>query len=59
MKMPREARRDLAQEMRTLAEAARDASRLLGRAPTAAKDAALRLAADALGARASRILAAN
>jgi glutamate-5-semialdehyde dehydrogenase len=57
--MPREASRDLAQEMRRLAEAARDASRLLGRASTAAKDAALRFAAEALGARARRILAAN
>jgi glutamate-5-semialdehyde dehydrogenase len=57
--MPREATRDLTKEMRTLAEAARDASRLLGHAPTAAKDAALRYAADALATRASRILAAN
>jgi len=57
--MQREASRDVTQEMRALAEAARDASRRLGHAPTAAKDAALRHAADALGTRASRILAAN
>ncbi|HEX9242867.1 MAG TPA: glutamate-5-semialdehyde dehydrogenase [Anaeromyxobacter sp.] len=57
--MPREATRDLAKEMRTLAGAARDASRRLGHASTAAKDAALRHAADALGTRARRILAAN
>jgi glutamate-5-semialdehyde dehydrogenase len=59
IEMPREATRDLAKEMRTLAERARDASRLLGHAPTEVKDAALRHAADALATRASRILAAN
>ncbi len=45
--------------MRKLAEAARDASRLLGHAPTAKKDAALRIAADAIASRARRILAEN
>jgi glutamate-5-semialdehyde dehydrogenase len=49
----------LAADMRRLAEAARDASRALGRAPTRAKDAALRAAADAIGKRRRDILAAN
>ena len=49
----------LAEEMRTLATAARDASRALGRAPTAQKNEALLAAADALARRAPRILAAN
>ena len=39
--MRREATRDLTTEMRALAEAARDAARRLGHAPTAVKDAAL------------------
>jgi glutamate-5-semialdehyde dehydrogenase len=46
-------------EMRRLAEAAREASRILGHAPTAAKDAALLAAARALESRADAILAAN
>jgi glutamate-5-semialdehyde dehydrogenase len=45
--------------MRALAQSARDASRLLGHAPTRAKDDALRLAADAVARRARSILAAN
>lgn len=48
-----------AHEPRRLAEAARDASRVLGRAPTAVKDAALLAAARAIEARAEPILAAN
>jgi glutamate-5-semialdehyde dehydrogenase len=57
--MRREAPQGLAAEMRTLAQAARDASRRLGHAPTARKDDALRFAADALGKRARKILAEN
>jgi glutamate-5-semialdehyde dehydrogenase len=57
--MQREAPQGLAAEMRRLAQAARDASRLLGHAPTARKDDALRFAADAVGKRAKRILAEN
>ena len=57
--MPREASESLAVDMRKLAEAARDASRALGHAPTRAKDDALRAAADAIGRRARRILAEN
>ena len=57
--MAREARQGVAAEMRELAEAARAASRLLGHAPTAAKDDALRFAADAIGKRARRIVAEN
>jgi glutamate-5-semialdehyde dehydrogenase len=57
--MKREASQDLAAAMRKLATAARDASRLLGHAPTKAKDDALRFAADAVGRRAKRVLAAN
>jgi glutamate-5-semialdehyde dehydrogenase len=49
----------LAAEMRRLAEAAREASRALGHAPSRAKDLALRAAADAIGARAKKILAEN
>jgi len=49
----------LAAEMRKLAEAARDASRALGRAGTRTKDEALRAAADALVKRQKRILAEN
>ena len=49
----------LAAEMRKLAEAARDASRALGRAGTRTKDDALRAAADALVKRQKRILAEN
>jgi glutamate-5-semialdehyde dehydrogenase len=56
----REARQgSLAAEMRKLAVAARDAARLLGHAPTRAKDDALCFAADAIGKRARRILAEN
>jgi len=51
--------RSLALEMRALAEAARDASRTLGHAPTGRKDEALRAAAAAVGRRARRILAEN
>jgi glutamate-5-semialdehyde dehydrogenase len=49
----------IAAEMRALATAAREASRALSRAPTARKDEALLAAADALGSRSERILAAN
>jgi glutamate-5-semialdehyde dehydrogenase len=49
----------LAAEMRRLAEAARDASRVLGHAPSRAKDEALRAAAGAIGKRARKILAEN
>ena len=49
----------LAQEMRALATAARDASRVLSRAPTAAKDLALREAAAAILKAGRRILAEN
>jgi glutamate-5-semialdehyde dehydrogenase len=55
----RTASEGLAAEMRRLAEAARDASRALGRADTRTKDAALRAAADALRRRQKRILAEN
>jgi glutamate-5-semialdehyde dehydrogenase len=55
----RTASEGLAAEMRSLAEAARVASRALGHAPTRAKDAALRAAADALARRQKRILAEN
>ncbi|HEX9053022.1 MAG TPA: glutamate-5-semialdehyde dehydrogenase [Anaeromyxobacter sp.] len=55
----RTASEGLAAEMRRLAEAARDASRALGRADTRTKDAALRAAADALARRRRRILAEN
>jgi glutamate-5-semialdehyde dehydrogenase len=57
--MRKEASVDLAGEMRRLAEAARDASRVLGRAETRRKDDALRAAADAIRARQKRILAEN
>jgi glutamate-5-semialdehyde dehydrogenase len=50
---------DLAAQMRRMAEAARDASRALARADTRVKDAALRAAAEAIRARAPRILEAN
>jgi len=46
-------------QMRRLAEEARSAARILGCAPTAQKDEALREAAVALGKRAKTILAAN
>ena len=49
----------LEQEMRRLAEAARDAARLLSHAPTAQKDAALLETAAALGNRSRAILEAN
>ncbi len=51
--------RSLALEMRALAEAARDAARVLGHAPTGRKDDALRAAAAAIGRRSRRILAEN
>jgi glutamate-5-semialdehyde dehydrogenase len=54
-----EAIQGLAADMRRLAEAARAASRTLGHAGTAAKDAALLAAAEAVGKRAKRILAEN
>jgi glutamate-5-semialdehyde dehydrogenase len=54
-----EASHGLAADMRKLAEAARQASRALGHAPTRAKDDALRAAADAIVRRAKRILAEN
>jgi glutamate-5-semialdehyde dehydrogenase len=57
MRQPAET--SLQDRMRELATRARDASRVLGRAPTAQKDEALRLAADALRRRARAILAAN
>src|ERR671932_245563 len=57
MRQPLEA--SLQQEMRSLAERARDASRLLARAPTAQKDEALRAAADAIAKRARTILSEN
>ncbi|MFL5298961.1 MAG: glutamate-5-semialdehyde dehydrogenase, partial [Anaeromyxobacteraceae bacterium] len=49
----------LQQEMRSLAERARAAARVLGRAPTAQKDEALRAAAAAIGRRARAILDEN
>jgi glutamate-5-semialdehyde dehydrogenase len=49
----------LQREMRALAERAREASRVLHRAPTAQKDDALRAAAEAIRKRARAILAAN
>ncbi len=55
----RTASEGLAAQMRRLAEAARDASRALGRADTRTKDEALRAAADALARRRKRILAEN
>lgn len=57
--MAMEASHGLAADMRKLAEAARQASRALGHAPTRAKDDALRAAADAIVRRAKRILAEN
>jgi glutamate-5-semialdehyde dehydrogenase len=57
--MRKEQSQRLADEMRRLAEGARDAARALARADTRAKDLALRAAADAIGAHADRILAAN
>ena len=50
---------ELAAEMRRMAEAARAASRALARADSRTKDAALRGAAEAILARAPRILEAN
>jgi glutamate-5-semialdehyde dehydrogenase len=49
----------LAAEMRRMAEAAREAGRALARAESRQKDAALRAAAEAIRARAGRILSAN
>ncbi len=46
-------------DARALATAARDAARVLARAPTAQKDAALRAVAAAIGKRARSIVAAN
>ena len=55
----KEAGQSLAADMRKLAEAARDASRALVRAPTRQKDDALRAAADAIVRRHEQILADN
>ncbi len=49
----------LPEAMRALAVEARDASRVLSRAPTSQKDEALHAAAEAVGRRARKILAAN
>ncbi|HEX8909153.1 MAG TPA: gamma-glutamyl-phosphate reductase, partial [Anaeromyxobacteraceae bacterium] len=57
MRQPADA--TLHQDMRRLAEGARGAARLLSRAPTAQKDAALLEAAAALGKRSRAILDAN
>jgi glutamate-5-semialdehyde dehydrogenase len=57
--MRKEAGVGLAADMRALAQRARDASRALGRAGTAAKDEALRAAADAVLRGEARILAEN
>jgi glutamate-5-semialdehyde dehydrogenase len=57
--MRKELSHSLAAEMRKLAEAAREASRALARAPTRQKDDALRAAADAVLRRQRRILAEN
>lgn len=57
--MRREASQGLAAEMRKLAEAARDASRVLARAETRQKDEALRAAAAAIVRRQRGILAEN
>ncbi len=57
--MRREASQGLAAEMRKLAEAAREASRVLARAETRQKDEALRAAADAIVRRRRKILAEN
>ncbi len=57
--MQKEQGRELAGEMRRMAEAARDAARALARADTGAKDAALRAAVEAIRDRTPRILAAN
>jgi glutamate-5-semialdehyde dehydrogenase len=57
--MRKEASQSLAAEMRKLAEAAREASRVLARASTRQKDDALRAAAEAVVRRQKRILAEN
>jgi glutamate-5-semialdehyde dehydrogenase len=57
--MRKEASQGLAADMRRLAEAARDASRALGRAGTRQKDEALRAAADSVVRRRDAILAEN
>ncbi len=57
--MQKEQGRELAGEMRRMAGAAREAARVLARADTRAKDAALRAAVEAIRDRAARILAAN
>jgi glutamate-5-semialdehyde dehydrogenase len=57
--MRKEASQGLAADMRRLAEAARDASRALGRAGTRQKDDALRAAAEGLARRRDAILAEN
>ncbi|HEY6101533.1 MAG TPA: glutamate-5-semialdehyde dehydrogenase [Anaeromyxobacter sp.] len=57
--MRKEASQSLAAEMRKLAEAARDASRALARAPARQKDDALRAAAGAVVRRQKKILAEN
>ncbi len=57
--MRKESSETLAAEMRRLAEAAKEASRALARAPTARKDDALKAAADAIVKRSRQILAEN
>ncbi len=57
--MRKESSQALAADMRKLAEAAKEASRALGRAATARKDDALRAAADAIARRSKGILAEN
>jgi glutamate-5-semialdehyde dehydrogenase len=57
--MRKEASQGLAADMRRLAEAARDASRALGRAGTRQKDEALRAAAEGVVRRRDAILAEN
>ena len=59
MKKATAEKKDLAGEMRALAQAARDAARALSSAGSARKDQALRAAAAALRARVKPILAAN
>jgi glutamate-5-semialdehyde dehydrogenase len=57
--MQKEQGQQLSGAMRRMAEAARDAARVLARADTRAKDAALRAAVEAIRDRTPRILAAN
>ena len=57
--MQKEHGQQLTGEMRRMAEAARDAARVLARADTRTKDATLRAAVEAIRDRTPRILAAN